>query len=271
MAVSGRVTTQGGGLRTGVRERVVYVELDRPASLNAIDEAMVDALDGVLAAVESDTSIRAVVITGSGETFCVGMDLACLDRGFRDHTYFRRFLERLGAVLLRLEALPVPVVAAVNGLARAGGFEIMLACDLAIVADEARIGDNHTQFGVIPGGGATQRAPRRSGMQRAKELILTARWLDGREAVAYGLALRSVPRAQLATAVEELVDQFRNKSRDCLAAAKGAMRDGVQLGIGDGVKLEIDRFFAYLEASPDASEGYTAYRERRPPRWSSDG
>lgn len=270
MAVPERATSRGG-LRIVERDRVVYVELDRPTSLNAIDEAMVDSLDGVLVAVEADPAIRAVVVSGSGDVFCVGMDLACLDRGFRDHAYFRRFLERLNAVLLRLEALPVPVVAAVNGLTRAGGFEILLACDLAIAADEARIGDNHTQFGVIPGGGATQRAPRRVGMQRARELILTARWLDGREAVDYGLALRSVPRARLAAAVEELVDQFRSKSRACLAAAKAAMSDGAQLGIADGVRLEVDRFFAYLEGSPDALEGFTAYRERRPPRWSSDG
>src|SRR5262249_46305888 len=84
-------------------------------------------------------------------------DLECLERGFADHAYFRSFLERFHAALLRLERLPVPTVAAVNGLARAGGFEIALACDLAICADEARIADNHTGFGVIPGAGASQR------------------------------------------------------------------------------------------------------------------
>ena len=258
------------GLQVAKRDRVAYVTLDRPAALNAIDDAMVDGLDRVLADVEADHAIRALVLTGGGEVFCVGMDLACLDRGFRDHAYFRRFLERLNAVFLRMEALPVPVVTAVNGLARAGGFEIILASDLAIAADEARIGDNHTQFGVMPGGGATQRAPRRMGAQRARELILTARWVDGRGAADCGLVLRSVPRAELAAAVEELVGQLRNKSRACLAATKAAMNDGAELGIADGIRLEMDRFFAYLERSPDATEGFTAYRERRSPRWSTD-
>jgi enoyl-CoA hydratase/carnithine racemase len=168
-----------------------------------------------------------------------------------------------------METLPVPVVAAVNGLARAGGFELILASDLAIAAHEARIADSHTQFGVIPGGGATQRAPRRIGAQRARELIFTARWIDGRDAAAYGLVLGSVPRADLAAATEELVDHFRTKSRACLAAAKAAMNDGARLAVADGVRLEIDRFFEYIDESPDAREGFNAYREKRPPRWSS--
>ena len=94
------------GLHVAKRDRVVYVTLDRPAALNAIDDAMVDGLDRVLADVEADHAIRALVLDGRGEVFCVGMDLACLDRGFRDHGYFRRFLERLNTVLLRMEALP---------------------------------------------------------------------------------------------------------------------------------------------------------------------
>lgn len=251
------------------RDRVVYATLHRPGALNAIDDGVVEALDAVLARIEADLSIRALVLTGTDEVFCVGMDLDCIARGFNDHAYFRGFLERLSAVLLRMEGLPVPVVAAVNGLARAGGFELILASDLAIAAHEARIADNHTQFGVIPGGGATQRAPRRIGVQRAKELIFTARWIDGREAAAYGLVLGSVPRVELAAATEELVDQFRTKSRACLAAAKAAMNDGARLAVADGVRLEIDRFFEYIDESPDAREGFNAYREKRPPRWSS--
>ncbi len=120
---------------------------------------------------------------------------------------------------------------------------------------------------MLPGGGATQRAPRRIGAQRAAELILTARWIDGRTAAEYGLVLRSVPRAELAGAVEELADRLRSKSRAFLAAAKGAMRDGAGLGIADAVRLEIDRFIEHLERSPDPQEGFNAYREKRPPRW----
>lgn len=251
------------------RDRVLWLTLDRPAALNAVNEAVLQELEAACAAVESDERLRALVVTGAGDAFCAGMDLECLERGFADHAYFRAFLERFHAGLLQLERLPVPTVAAVNGLARAGGFEIVLACDLAICTDEARIGDNHTGFGVIPGGGASQRAPRRLGMQRTKELIFTARWMSGPEAAQAGLVLRSVPGAELMAVVEELVDHFRDKSRDCLAAAKAAIDDGAGLPIEAGIQVEIAEFFRHLEDSPDASEGFRAYQEKRPPRWRS--
>jgi len=251
------------------RDRVLWLTLDRPAALNAVNEAVLEELEATCATVESDERLRALVVTGAGDTFCVGMDLECLERSFADHVYFRAFLERFHAALLRLERLPVPTVAAVNGLARAGGFEIVLACDLAICADEARIADNHTGFGVIPGGGASQRAPRRLGMQRAKELIFTSRWMSGAEAAQVGLVMRSVPRAEVIAVVEELVGHFRDKSRDCLAAAKAAIDDGAGLPIEAGIQVELAEFFRYLEDSPDASEGFRAYHEKRLPRWRS--
>jgi enoyl-CoA hydratase/carnithine racemase len=249
------------------RDRVLWLTLDRPQALNAVNEVVLDELEAACAAVESNAQLRALVVTGGGAAFCVGMDLGCLDRGFADPAWFRAFLERFNALLLRLERLPVPTIAAVNGVTRAGGFEILLACDLALCADEARIGDNHTQFGVIPGAGASQRAPRRLGMQRAKELIFTARWLSGPEAVEAGLVLRSVPAAKLESSVEELLDQLRDKSRDCLAAAKAAIDRGAELGLEAGLRGELEEFFRYLAESPDATEGFRAYREQRPPRW----
>lgn len=251
------------------RDRVLWLTLDRPRALNAVNEEVLDGLEVALRMVEAREDLRALVVAGAGDAFSVGMDLECLDRGFSDHAWFRAFLERFHSLLLRLERLPVPSVAAVNGLTRAGGFEILLACDLALCAHEARIADNHTQFGVIPGAGATQRAPRRLGMQRARELILTARWLDGAEAERLGLVLRSVPRAELDGAVEELVGHFRDKSRDCLAAAKAAINGGDGLSIEAGIQVELKEFFRYLESSPDASEGFRAYREHRQPRWRS--
>lgn len=167
--------------------------------------------------------------------------------------------------------MPIPTVAAVNGFARAGGFELALACDLMIVAEDAKIGDNHAHVGVMPGGGATQRLPRRIGEQRAKELIWTARWLTGIEAVEYGLALRAVPGARLMTAVEELLDDLRGKPRACLAAVKRAMRDGQGLPIDDAIEVEIKQFVAYMGGEPFAREGFRASLEGREPDWSGPG
>jgi enoyl-CoA hydratase/carnithine racemase len=172
-------------------------------------------------------------------------------------------LRRFGGVLRGLEALPVPVVAAVGGLARAGGFELILACDLAVAADEARIGDVHTSFGVPPGGGSTQRAPRRLGPQRAAELIFTGRWLSGTEAAAYGLALVSVPRAGLDAAVEEVLDQLRAKPRPALATAKAMLAAGRDLPLAGGLDAEIELFVRHLREHPEAREGLDAFLEGR--------
>lgn len=214
-----------------------------------------------------DEEVRALVLTGAGETFCVGLDIDLLGRAFKDSSYFRDVLHRFNLLLRKLERLPVPVIAAVNGLARAGGFEIMLACDLVLIAEEARVADNHLAFGIVPGGGATQRAPRKLGPQRARELIFTGRWVEGEEAAEIGLALRAVPRSELDRSVEELVDQLRPLSRACLAATKRAMNVGADLPLEEALVVEIEEFMRYLAEVPSSREGYLAFVERRKPSW----
>jgi enoyl-CoA hydratase/carnithine racemase len=163
-----------------------------PERLNAIDEVRLAELEAVLDRLEQDTQIRALIVTGDGRAFCVGLDLDLLGRAFDDVGYFEQVVRRLATIIARLEALPIPTIAAVNGYARAGGFEISLGLDFMIVAEEARIGDAHTDSGVVPAC-VSLRLARRIGEQRAKELLFTARWLTGTEAVGYGLALRCVP------------------------------------------------------------------------------
>jgi putative hydratase len=256
-------------VQSEIRHRVWYSVLNNPSELNGITEQTLADLESVCSSIEASTSCRALVITGVEDVFCVGLHLRVLDRGFKDHAYFKSTLDRYNALLFQLSALPVPVVAAVNGTCRAGGFELMLAADLVIVVDDARIGDVHTPFGVMPGGGSTQRLPRLVGAQRARDIILTGRWLTGVQAAAAGLALRSVPRAELNASVEELVDHFRAGSRSCLAEVKSVMRDGADLELASAVHLETERFMAYLDRSHDATEGFNAYRERRAPQWES--
>ena len=256
-----------GPISYDVRERIGYLTLQRPAALNAIDEEMLAALEDVVPVIRDDESAKALVLTGSGDAFCVGLDIELLGRCFDDTAYFRRILDRFKLLLLGIEDLPIPVVTAVNGLARAGGFELMLACDLVVVATEARVADHHLSFGVVPGGGATQRAPRKIGDQRARHLIFTGRWLDGPAAVDAGLALRAVPHDDLPTAVEDLVGVFRDRSRACLAATKQAMNEGRHLPLAQALDVEHAHFFRYLEDVPSSREGYLAFREQRRPEW----
>lgn len=250
-----------------IRDRVVHATLNRPDALNGITPEVMDGLEEAMAAVRADPTVKALVLTGAGRAFSVGLDIELLADAFADLGVFEKTVRRLKGVLCDLEALDVPVVAAVNGLTRAGGFELVLACDLVLTAAEARIGDTHLSFGIVPGGGASQRLPRRIGHQRAREIILTGRWLTGTEAADLGIALRAVPGDQLAAEVDALVAQFRPLSRACLSATKRAMVEGQDLPLGEALDVELDHFLRFLAEVPDADEGYRAFVEKRDPEW----
>lgn len=230
--------------------------LATPDALNAIDETRIGEMEAMLDDVEHDQRVRALILTGEGRAFCVGLHLDLLVPAFADLDLFDRILRRLADGLLRLERLPVPTICAINGLARAGGFETALACDFILAAEDARLGDNHAQAGIMPGGGATQRLARRIGMQRAKEIVFSARLLTGIEAAACGLVLEAVPRENLMAAAEKLARSFTANSRPCLAAIKETMREGAELPIEQGVALELRNFKHYTDAFPDARAGF---------------
>lgn len=247
---------------------VARLTLSRPDALNAIDEEVLTTLPTVLQDIAADTTCKVLVITGAGDrAFSVGLDLDLLGRAFADHEYFADVVHRFKRILLDIERLPVPVVAAVNGLARAGGFELLLACDLVVVAEDAKVGDTHVAFGIVPGGGASQRLPRRVGRQAAAEILLTGRWLTGPECVDVGLALRSAPRARLTESVEDLVGPMRSLSRAALTGTKRCIVDGAGLPIEQAVEVELEHFVRHLRDEPTADEGYRAYVEGRAPAW----
>ncbi len=250
-----------------IRERIAYVRFTTPQQLNSIDEARLSDLRAVVEAVQADAEIRALTITGEGKAFCVGLNYDLLQRAFDDIDYFESVVRRFNDILLDLESLPVPVIAAVNGYARAGGIELALACDFILMADEAKIGDVHTQYGVMPGGGATQRLPRRIGEQQAKALIYMANWLTGPEAVACGLALRSVPLAELPAAVETMLETLRHRPRALSAALKRSIHAARHLDGRAGIEFENREFVRYMGQEPYAREGYRASLERRDPSW----
>jgi len=177
------------------------------------------------------------------------------------------YLQSLNGCLFQLEELPIPTVAAVHGYALAGGLELMLACDLALAAEDSRLGDQHTNFGLMPGGGSTQRLPRRIGMPRAMELLTTGRWLSGVEAAAWGLVLRAVPAASLDEELEKLAAPLRGKSRAGLGWIKSVARRGQDLPLRDGISLESEAFVRYVATSPHPREGIQAFKEKRQPRF----
>ncbi len=246
---------------------VATIRLNRPDALNALSPDLLDELSDAVSAVAEDQAIKAMVVRGEGRAFCAGADLTFFDTAFGNPGEFSSYLKRFNSCLFQLEELPVPVIAVVHGFALAGGLELMLACDLALAADDARIGDQHTNFGLIPGGGSTQRLPRRIGMQRAMELLTTGRWLSGSEAAEWGLILRAVAADDLDQELETLLAPLRIKSRPGLGWIKSVARRGQQLTLVDGIALESLAFVQYMTTSDHPKQGIQAFKEKRQPEF----
>lgn len=207
--------------------------------------------------------VRAVVISGTGRTFSIGTDLDQIGTGLADFQQFRRYLTAFKATMDRLERLPVPTVAAVNGLTRAGGLELLLVCDLAVVARDARIGDAHSPQFAIPAGGSTQRLPRRIGMPRAKDLIWSGRFLTADEAVDWGLCHVAVDPEALMDETMRLVATYTDKPAECIAASKDLLLRSLTMSVDDGCELEIQTFLHYVQNTPYVRTAFEEFQASR--------
>ena len=238
--------------------------LNRPAQLNAISPALLEDLDRVCEAVEKDRAVRVLTLTAAGRAFCAGADLKAVKELVPDAKRWSAFMRLWHRVFNRVEALPVPVIAGVHGLALAGGLELVLVADLVVMDATARLGDQHANFGLIAGGGGSQRLPRLIGARRAKELMLLGGWVDAEQALAWGLVNRVVAAGGVAAAVEELARELARKSGGASRTAKRLVAEGLDLSLADGLELEL-RLAGEHMRSADAAEGLRAFAEKRTP------
>lgn len=239
----------------------------RPERMNPLDWSTVKELRRAVAAAEADPALRAVVVTGSGRAFSAGGDLEGYLSLYRDETGFRGFLEDFFQLLDAIERSRLVYIAAINGFCVAGGLEFLLACDLAIAARDAKIGDGHLNFGQLPGAGGSQRLPRAIGRQRAMHLMLTGRLIDGVEAERIGLVAEAVPAAELAAHVDALVAGLLERSRAGVAGMKHLVNEGLRGALADGLRMEVEFVHRYATTHPDATEGLVAFQEKRRPRF----
>jgi enoyl-CoA hydratase/carnithine racemase len=241
-------------------DAVGRITLNRPDAMNAVTVELAGELERALVALAED--VHVIVIRGAGGNFSVGGDFKQLDRLRADGPEAMRGLfvsfRRACDVIARL---PVPVIAAVEGYALAGGFELMQACDLAIVRSDARIGDNHSNFGQVPGGGSTQRLPRLVGRQRALGLIITGDKLSGDEAAAWGLAYRAIPAEAFDDAVDELAARIAAKDRTALARTKALVHAGLEQPLAAGLDAELAGVLEHL-AGGSAAAGIERFATR---------
>ena len=242
------------------------IQLTKPERFNCLSLSMFQQIEDALTLFESDGSTRAILISALGKNFCTGAELHEVEAVRQDPDRLRQFLQIGHRVLCRLEASPLPVVCAVQGLCLAGGLELVMACDVVCAAEDARFGDQHAAFGLMPGWGNSQRLPRAIGLQRALDLMYSARWLDAKTAQAWGLVSHVVPPASLAEEATNYGRLLCTRSRTGLSAMKLLAREGVNSTLNDGLQSEIERALEVLPAS-DATEGLAAFKEKRVPKF----
>ncbi len=245
---------------------VGIIELNRPDQFNCLTEAMFAGIGAAVDRFEADAAIRAILIRAAGKHFCTGADLGAVNEKRAKEGAFDRFIGQGLSVLDRLEASPLPVVAAVQGLCLAGGTELMLACDVVFAGKTAKFGDQHAQFGLAPGWGGSQRFPRIIGLRRALDLFLSARWIEAEEALHWGMVNYVSDDDALRAEALAYCNTLATRSRGGLAAMKRLARDGLEGTLADGLALE-RRTVVPLMTSGDVDEGLAAFQERRQPKF----
>jgi len=256
------------GLRVELAGSVLSLTLDRPERRNAIDDPMMRGLVAALEVAGRDESVRAVVLRGAGDHFCGGADIVARNAPDeprpRPGSIQRRLPTQAHRLIPLLLTVQVPVVCEVKGWAAGIGFQLALASDFSIAAEDAHLWEPFTARGFTPDSGATWLLPRLVGMVRARQLLLLGRELSGREAQEWGLVHRAVPAAEVATAVGELVDRLAAGPTVALGLTKWLLGSGAELGLEPQLRNEA---FA-LEISSrtaDFREGLQAFVERRTP------
>ena len=241
--------------------RVGVISLNRPAQLNALNDALMDALGKALLDLDGDSDIGAIVITGSDKAFAAGADIAVM----ADWTYMDVF--QSGFITRNWETIRQvrkPVIAAVAGYAMGGGCELALACDIVIAAESAQFALPEIKLAMLPGAGGTQRLPRAIGKAKAMDMCLSARMLNAEEADRYGLVSRVVPDAELQTMTLKLATQIAGYSLPALMAIKESVNRAHETSLSEGILFERRALHARF-ASDDAHEGMHAFLDKRKP------
>ena len=243
------------------RGRVGLITLNRPRQLNALDDALMDALGAALLAFDQDAGIGAIVITGGARAFAAGADIeAMADWSFMD-VYQSAFITRNWETIRRVRK---PVLAAVQGFAVGGGCELALACDIIVAAESARFALPEVTLAMLPGAGGTQRLPRAIGKAKAMDMCLSARTLDAAEADRYGLVSRVVPDAELMDRSLALAGHIAGFSLPALMSIKAAVNRAWESPLTEGILFERQSLYQRF-ASADAHEGMHAFLEKRAP------
>ena len=248
-------------LNVEIADRIATVTINRPDKLNALNERVLDELDGVFTAFPADRLVSAVIVTGAGRAFVAGADIA--EIAARDAAALERMSASGQAVFNRIEWLPKPVIAAVNGFALGGGCELALACHIRVASEHAKFGLPEVKLGLIPGYGGTQRLSRLIGKGRAMQMILSGEQIDATEAYRIGMVNVLATGPTLHEVALSVALQVAKNGPVAMARAIEAINDGFDRLPGDALALEA-RLFGSLGGTKDMAEGTAAFLAKRP-------
>jgi enoyl-CoA hydratase len=244
---------------------VGVIELAQPDKLNSLSLAAFQAITQAMDEYEAAGSgVRVVLIQAQGKHFCTGADLKEAKLLRADAQRIGDFIRLGHGVLRRLEGSALPVVAACQGLTLAGGGELMLACDVVFASTDFRFGDQHAQYGLVPGWGGSQRLPRLIGLRRSLDLFYSASWIDAATALQWGLVNQVVEGDKLGEAALAYCTKLASRSRSGIAAMKRLARQGLDATLADGLQLETEASIGIM-VSDDVGEGLAAFEGRRAP------
>lgn len=238
------------------------ITLNRPERMNAITVALGIELENAIVELGNDPAVKVILIRGAGHNFCSGGDFGEVER-LRSagpdalRSLFAAFQGACDAVA----RVQVPVLAGVEGVAMAGGFELMQASDIVLVSDDARIADNHVNFGMVPGGGGTQRLARLVGRQQAMAMLLSGDRMSGVDAVRYGLAYRSFPAPEFDEGVQSFAAALAARPRDAVTTIKRLVNASLELPLDAGLDEEITAVVAHISGQ-SATSGVAAFGAR---------
>lgn len=245
-------------------EHVAQVELNRPKSLNALDEAMIEELVEAVEGFDSDVSVHAIIIAGNDRAFAAGNDISEMaSRSF----YSARFKRDTGSWIDRIAAAKKPIIAAVSGYALGGGCELALCADILIASEDSTFGQPEVQLGSIPGWGGTQRLVRAVGKAKAMEMVLTGRHMGAEEAERCGLVTRVARKGKALAEAKDVAAIIARHSQPAVQLAKECCNQAAETNLAAGLVFE-RRAFQSTFALDDQKEGMKAFIDKRPPRFS---
>lgn len=245
---------------------VGIMELNRPQVFNCLALSVMEALNAGMRRFEDGEQVRAVLIRSTGKHFCTGADLDEVKGKRSDLDALKHFISYGHGVLRSMENSTLPVVVAVQGLALAGGLELMMAADVAFAGETAKLGCQHAQFGLIPGWGGTQRLPRLVGERRALDLMFSARWISAQDAQQWGLVNYVVPDAELHAKAMDYCQTLATRNTNGIAMMKRLTVHGLSGNLDYGLALEAAEAPAAL-MSDNVTEGLNAFQEKRQPNF----